>query len=74
MMRPNEETEMIFRSSQDFFGALRHKPVIPLRIEPKDVIQEGEPLHLIRKKFAKLADEAKSRGESKFYSKLIIVC
>ena len=66
MMRPNDDNEMIFRSSQDFFGALRHKPVIPLRIEPKDVIQEGEPLHLIQKKFAKLAEEAKSRGESKF--------
>ena len=59
------EEEIVFRSSQDFFGAMKHKPVIPQRIEPKDVITEGEPLHLIRKKFAKLAEEAKSRGESK---------
>lgn len=70
MMRADSDNEMIFRSSQDFFGALRHKPVIPLRIEPKDVIQEGEPLHLIQKKFAKLAEEAKSRGESKLFTRI----
>jgi len=47
-----------FSAGTDFFGRLPAKPIIPLRIEPKDVIIEGEDMVRIREKFQKLADSA----------------
>ena len=50
-------------TSQDFFGRLPAQPVIPLRIEPRDVIVEGEDLTRIRNKFKEMADEAQRNSK-----------
>lgn len=57
--------EMVFANSQDFFSSLRAQPVIPRRIEPRDVIAH-EDLATIRVKFKALAEEAKRSGEEQY--------
>jgi hypothetical protein len=49
-------------SSMVFFGNLPTKPVIPTRIEPKDVIIEGQDLTIIRRKFRGWADDAEKKA------------
>lgn len=45
-------------ASRNFFGALPGLPIVPDRIEAKDVIVKGESLSRIRKKFQLLAENA----------------
>ncbi len=47
-----------FSVKTDLFDHLPSKPVIPLRIEPKDVITADEEMNVIRDKFKQLADSA----------------
>lgn len=59
----DSDEEVIFANSQEFFSAIGGKPVIPKRIEPKDVITPQEDLTRIRDKFKQMADTALSNGQ-----------
>ena len=66
--RRNEEDELVFANSQAFFNSLPAQPVVPLRIEPKDVIVPMEDLTRIRQKFQTMAETAQTRGEIYLYN------
>lgn len=63
-----DDEEVVFANSQEFFSAIGGKPVIPRRIEPKDVITPQEDLTVIRKKFKQMAETALANGQGGYYT------
>lgn len=59
-------------ASRDFFAKVPHQPVLPTRIEAKDVIIEGEDLTRIRQKFKILAESAISQTKTGGKGKIIL--